>query len=283
MKASNKMLIGIAVALLVIPISTMVFSSLNGRVDYDEYRRGVAIESVKLDTEDKFLTTTKLEEFNDVKISSDDYSYLHVHLVKSDEYGVKINRTTHGELSYEIDEEGTLHISVPEVGSYYPTIFLFAPNIHHVEFDRVHIGALHTEQDSLSLFFNRMHPNETVIEENPNLAFLHLNLNNSDWTMRGSSPMFEQLKSIEVELEDSSISLESDYYNEILIHANNSSFKIDPAKDSQAKIGRLTVNTLGKSTISLEERVRVDSLSGSISDSTLVKAPFYMMEELVRR
>lgn len=277
MKTSNKMLIGIAVALLVIPFSTMVFSSLSGRVDYDEYQRGVDAESAYLDAEDRFLLTTKLDKFKDVKFSSPNSSYIHLYLVESEEYGFKTNQPYKDELAYEVEKNGTLHFSM-SADAPYPTIFIYAPNVDHVEFDNVRLGALNTEQDSLGLILNNYrHRQETMIAENPNLTFLHLTLNNADWTMRGSSPMFAQLKSIEIELNNSSMSLTSDYYNHILVEAKNSSFQINPAKGEDTTVGNLTVNTIGKSTISLEERVQIDSLSGTISDSTLVKMPYYLM------
>src|SRR5690606_39830154 len=106
MKTSNKMLLSIAIALIVIPISIMVLSSLIGRVDYDEYRRGIATEGEDLNTADRFLSTTKLEKFKDVKLSSSKHTLVHLHLIQSKEYGIKINDQNSEALSHEIDEKG---------------------------------------------------------------------------------------------------------------------------------------------------------------------------------
>lgn len=284
MKTSNKMLIGIAIALFVIPISTMVFSSLNGRVDYGEYNRGIAAEGADLNTEDRFLSTTKLKEFKDIKFVSPSYAYLRLHLVKSNEYGVKTNRSNSSNLSYEVDENGTLLITLQNGSSHGPAIYIYAPDINHIEFDKVELGELRTEQDSLSLVLsNYRNRQETVITENLNLDFLHLSLNDAEWTMRGSSQMFAQLETLDIKLNNSKISLKSDHYNRVLVNAKNSFFQISPAKGKNTTVGALNVNTLGKSTVALEERVRIDSLSGVISDSTFVKLPYYMMGGLASR
>src|SRR5690606_41342160 len=104
MKTSNKMLLSIAIALIVIPISIVVFLSLTGRVDYDEYRRGIATEAEDLNTEDRLLSTTKLEKFKDVKFSSSKPTLVHLHLIHSKEDGININNQSSDAQYHEIDE-----------------------------------------------------------------------------------------------------------------------------------------------------------------------------------
>src|SRR5690606_10486170 len=210
MKTSNKMLMGIAVALLVIPITIMVFSSLTGRVDYDEYRRGIAAEGEDLNATDRFLSTTKLEKFKDVKLSSPNHTLIHLHLIHSEEYGIKIDNQNSEGLSHDIDQNGTLHIS-PEDRGYFHTIYLYAPSLERVVIDNIQIGELSSDQDSLSLVLNNSrNDNGILVTENPNLTYLHLTLNNAVWKMKGSNPMFEKLKTVRLDLDSSSITMESE-------------------------------------------------------------------------
>lgn len=278
------MLIGIAVALLVIPITTIVYSSLNGRIDTDEYKRGIITEGEDLNAADRFLSTTTLEEFENVKLTSPNHISIQLHLVISSEYGVKTNYPNGEGLSYQIDEKGTLHIAPQDDGTYFYNIYLYAPNIKHIEVENIQINELYSEQDSLNLVLNNCkYSKETMLAENPNLSYLHLTLNKSDWTMGGSDPMFERLKMVRLDLDSSSVSLESEHYSQIIVDAKDSQFQLNPPDDTNPTIGTLRINTFGKSTVSLEGDIKIDSLSGSISDSTMVKLPYYMTDNLVKR
>src|SRR5690606_492152 len=107
---------------------------------YDEYRRGIATEGEDLNTADRFLSTTKLEKFKDVKLSSSKHTLVHLHLIQSKEYGIKINDQNSEALSHEIDEKGTLQISPQDDNGYFYEIYLYAPSIKRVEVDNLQIG-----------------------------------------------------------------------------------------------------------------------------------------------
>lgn len=274
---------GIAVALLVIPITIMVFSSLTGRVDYDEYRRGIAAEGEDLNATDRFLSTTKLEKFKDVKLSSPNHTLIHLHLIHSEEYGIKKDNQNSEGLSHDIDQNGTLHIS-PEDRGYFHTIYLYAPSFERVVIDNIQIGELSSDQDSLSLVLNNSrNDNGILVTENPNLTYLHLTLNNAVWKIKGSNPMFEKLKTVRLDLDSSSITMASEHYNQIIVTGNDSQFKLTPPDNVVPTIGSLNLNMSGNSLLSLKDNTQIDSLSGTLSDSTTVNLPYYMIRNLAVR
>lgn len=251
---------------------------------YDEYRRGIATEGEDLNTADRFLSTTKLEKFKDVKLSSSKHTLVHLHLIQSKEYGIKINDQNSEALSHEIDEKGTLQISPQDDNGYFYEIYLYAPSIKRVEVDNLQIGELRSAQDTLSLVLNNSHnDNGALITENPNLTYLHLTLNNAVWKMKGSSSMFENLKTVRLDLDSSSVIMEPEHYNQINVIANDSQFKLAPPDNVIPTIGSLNLIMSGNSLISLKDNTQIDSLSGALSDSTTVNLPYYMIRSLVVR
>lgn len=285
MKTSNKMLIGIAVAILVIPISTMVFSSLSGRVDYDVYMRGVAEEGVDLNAEDNFLSTTKLEKFNKVRFSGSEYTFIELNLIKADGYAVKVSQSTDPELIYEIDDEGTLNISSTHNNRYFSNIYILAPDLKDIEVSNAQVGGIHTDVDSLNLVVTKS--NHFVrIGDNPNLKFLHLTVNESHLNLQSSkddNSLPLNLQDLHFSLNNSALTLQSGNYNQVLVNATDSKFEITPPRGRTTTVGALQLTAFGESNVTFGDDIQIDSLSGVISDSTIVRMPYYMTKNLSNR
>src|SRR5690606_18940140 len=156
--------------------------------------------------------------------------------------------------------------------------------LERVVIDNIQIGELSSDQDSLSLVLNNSrNDNGILVTENPNLTYLHLTLNNAVWKMKGSNPMFEKLKTVRLDLDSSSITMESEHYNQIIVTGNDSQFKLAPPDNVIPTIGSLNLIMSGNSLISLKDNTQIDSLSGALSDSTTVNLPYYMIRSLVVR
>ncbi|TDQ77443.1 hypothetical protein [Sphingobacterium yanglingense] len=292
MNRSTKILITLAILLFVIPVGAVVLYTASTNVDSKEYAESVKKEGQDPNAQDHFLVTHKLKTFNNIHIASDGYSYVNLYLVESKDYAVKVDKRNEGHVVCSIDASGGLKIE-SNPGSRFSmiSIYVFAPVIGEVHLSNMQIGNLETNLDSLRVVGDRI-ANTIRFGENKKLARLSLSLTNSNINLGSALEDWapnelEALKVLSLNLDKSTLALNTKNYHQIDAYLNNSglsnAFFERRGEDSvKYAIEDLNLTTIGNSRVEFDKVLSINRVSGNLSDSTVTSLPISLLRDLIK-
>lgn len=292
MNRSTKLLITLAILLFVAPVGAMVIYTLSASVDSEEYAASLKKEGQDPKAQDHFLVTQKLGEFNNIHISSDEYSYVSLYLVESKDYVVKVDKKNEEHVVCSVDATGGLKIESKPGGRFSMlSIYVFGPKINEVHLSNIQIGNLETNLDSLRIVGDRI-ANTIRFGENKKLERLSLSLTNSNISIGSGLENWapnelQNLKALSLSLDKSSLALSIRNYQHIDAHLNNSglsnmTYGRDAGDAEKYTIEDLKLTTTGNSRVEIDKGISINRISGKLSDSTITSLPISLVRELVK-
>lgn len=270
MKTSNKLLIALAVSLIIIPIIVVAVTVKMNYTDAKSFKEETkSINRFATPTEG-YISSEIVKPFEGINIDDAKGMFLNIQLIKDSKSGIKIPGNDKDAISFSVDENGVLQVSVKTIAkgaNSYSSLIIYSPNFNQLSIAKGRGLSLRTNVDSLLLNTNSMTEvsisseskmNKIIavadgvdkldFSNNLNVGYVDLNLKNSNFESEWAS-----YKSLKINAEgksDINISGENE---------NADKFQID----------NLYIKTAGKSDLKVEN-IKVNKSSGNLSDSTSV-------------
>lgn len=283
MKTSNKLLLGLATLLLIIP---MIVLAINVKINYIAETGCTYMERQELNAEPfnkqtiGRLAIPILKPFKSVNFVDAKQLSIEIHLMKSDVFGVKVPEFMKDCFIFNVDENGILNVSVkgkPEFASNEingVTLVIYAPIFKKLDITNVFRIELSAVSDSLQInltntnFFNvsgaiTFNNDKGKIIRTINqseVQNLYLNLNNSNFQ-----------------------SAERIFKNLIITTKGNCMVEIngDEKRKEKYTIDNLTINTIDTASVSINNML-VKNCAGKISDNTTLNMPVINMKQFFK-
>lgn len=263
MKLSSKILIGLGIALFIIPIVTTSYIVGHDRVDTKVYEDILRQEGTDPNSKDTYLKTFKTKNFNNVNVIGNQKGSIGLFLVKSDKYAVKIDKNSESEVAVSVNAEGQLNIELKDnAKSYYNRIYIFTPNIAQIKLSNLIVNDFSGQCDQLEIIGDS-------IEEfkfNSNIAINKLTLHLKKSLLKSSESESLQIPDFTLDLDSSVVNLVNQNNGQVFVQAKDSKVNFF-AKDPNVKLKSLHLKTVGNSIINLNDS-QFESIDGQLSEET---------------
>ncbi|QIL39673.1 hypothetical protein G7074_10590 [Pedobacter sp. HDW13] len=279
MKTSNKLLITLAALLIIIPI---IVVAVNVKMNYRPSTGNDFVEEQVINAEpfdkvsqDKISIPIK-SSFNAVNIPDAQRNGLELHFIKSTVTGVKIPADMKENINVSVNSEGILQINFDSKESksvshrYEVVILIYSPNVDKLNLNNSANLTLTAKTDSLSI-----------------------NIKNSGLLTFGSPITFSsngkinrvinqtEIKNLNINLDSATFNSGNNNYKNLNIICKNSSVNIESEEKENKNIENLTINTFEKSEIKID-KVKIDKISGSLSDETTIAMPVKYLKQMLK-
>ncbi|UIR56950.1 hypothetical protein LZQ00_03825 [Sphingobacterium sp. SRCM116780] len=283
MKLSTKILIGLGIAMFVIPIVTTAYIVGNNSIDVKLYEETMRKEANNPNAKDTYLKTFKTKDFHQLQIKGNNQASIGLFIVKSDQYAVKIAKSNEKEVAIHVDENGQLRIELKEASQrYYNTIYIFTPDIKQIDLTQIAINSFSAKQDQLEITGNQLHE----LHFYPEMAIntLSLRMKNShieaDDERNGNDLRPTQIKQLTLALDSSKVNFSKQNYESVSIQAKDSEVYFKSG-NPDAIVKWLDVKTVGNTFIGLND-LQVQTLQGQLSDGTKTDLPAQILRKLLK-
>lgn len=278
MKTSNKILIGFAAALILIPILGMVYTS---RVYYKDSKdvKDVAYHNNTFKSPAQNLLSTPIStSFNAVNVQDAKGYFLNIRLVEDKDYGVKVQGDLKNTFTFNVDANGTLQISAADKkddGNSYGLIIIYAPKINNLSVAKADGVELRANQDSLN--FNVAKSGRVNFSSDMQVNSLYVNATDVE------------LINIDKDIKNATFNLaKTPFYSSFASFDNinilsDSEIELIGSDKEKAKYGikNLVINTKGDANFKVEN-MAIDKCSGSFSDQTKVQMPAVNLNQMFK-
>lgn len=278
MKTSNKILIGFAAALILIPILGMVYTSRVYYKDSKDVKDFAYHNNTFKSPSQNLLSTPISKSFNAINVQDAKGYFLNIRLVEDKDYGVKVQGNLKNTFTFNVDANGTLQISAADKkddGNYYGLLIIYAPKINNLSIINSDGVELRANQDSLNFnvaksgsvnFSAEMQVNSLKINANDvKLINIDKDIKNATFTL-AKTPLISSFASFD------NINILSD--SEVELFGSDK----ETAKFS---IKNLVINTKGDASFKVEN-LAIDKCSGSFSDQTKVQMPAVNLNQMYK-
>ncbi|MFD2582741.1 hypothetical protein ACFSR6_09595 [Pedobacter vanadiisoli] len=285
MKTSNKLLTGLAITLLIIPLTIMILIAKANRIDnktYDKMLSGA--ETANSDVE-RFITNYPVQAFQHVVINGSESSFLNVKIISNDQFLFKATNDLAPYIEYKVDKDGKLNISLKEERNYqHGTLLIFSPNLKGITFNNVSVDGLAVNTDSLNLEITK--GVNFRFGEDMKIKNLHLI----------KKPIYQEKDVVipGITIEDAKIeNLHADINAGYLTVNNTPLLNVDlKMKDAKAEfkneenknispIETLSLNSMGKNDVNFQH-IKINKASGNLSDETSIQIPTVNLKQLIK-
>lgn len=263
MKLSSKILIGLGIALFIIPIVTTSYIVGHNRVDTKVYEDILRQEGTDPNSKDTYLKTFKTKNFNNVNVIGNQKGSIGLFLVKSDKYAVKMDKNSESEVAVSVTAEGQLNIELKDnAKSFYKRIYIFTPNIAQIKLSNLSVNDFSGQCDQLDIIGD-------TIEEfkfNSNIAINKLTLHLRKSLLNSTQSESIQIPDFNLDLDSSVVNLFNQNNGQVFVHAKDSKVNFS-GKDPNVKLKSLHLKTVGNTVINLNDS-QVENIDGQLSDET---------------
>lgn len=272
MKLSTKLLIGLGIALLIIPTVTTSYIVGHNSVDINVYNEILNQEGKDPNTKDTYLKTVKSNDFKSISITgSDSLNYvisIRLFIIKSDKYAVKIAKGDAERLTIKSDENGQLNIKFNYHDNYYNTpIYIFTPDLQQIDLSNLMVNEFSTKQDELTILGNQL--SGFSINTGTTINNLNFVLKNSEFAINNGEqdrPASFNLKHLNFDLDSSNVNFAKDNYESVQIKAKDSQLYFVGENEGRY-LKTMNLETFGTSTIGFND-YQIGALTGKLSDET---------------
>ncbi len=282
MKTSNKLLIALAISLILIPIIVIAITVKMNYTDKKNALKENKNEAHFNTPSEGYLSEKISKSFTAVEILDGRGLELDIVLIKDDNTGVKISEEFKNLISYDVNDLGVLQISFKSaVEQKYrrAQLYIYAPNI--VDFSASKGNSLSlwiSNRDSLNLKASRI--GSVWLNSDSKLNSLSMVAD----SVQQFSMDKKTISSLDLTLKNADFKTEASSFRSLKINAvGTSNIEIDGDESKKDKyiIDDLAIITEGKSNIYLTN-IKVNKASGSLSDSTKVNMPVYVLKTMFK-
>lgn len=285
MKTSNKLLMGLAISLLIIPLTVMILIAKANRIDNKTYDKMlVGAETTDSDVE-RYIKRYPVQAFQNIVINGSESSFLNIKIIVNDKFLFKATNDLAPYLEYKVDKDGKLNISLKAERNYqHGTLLIFSPNLKGITFNNVSVDGLSANTDSLNVEIIKginFRFGESMKIKNLNL-FKKTTVDPQDVTI--PEIIIEGAK-----IENLSADINSGYLtvNNTPLHSVDLKMKLAKAefKNEEGKnispIETLLLNSIGKNEVNFQH-IKINKASGNLSDETSIQMPTVNLKQLIK-
>lgn len=278
MKTSNKILIGFAAALILVPILGMVYTSRVYYKDSKDVNDAAYHNNTFKSPSQNLLSTPISKPFNAVNVQDAKGYFLNIRLVEDKDYGIKVQENLKNTFTFNVDANGTLQISAADKkddGNYYGLLIIYAPKIDNISITKADGIELRANQDSLN--FNVAKSGRVNFSSDMQVNSLKINANdvthvNIEKDIKNATLMLTKTRLYSSFASFDSLNISSD--SEIELTGSDK----EKAKYS---IKNLVINTKGDANFKVEN-LAIGKCSGSFSDQTTVQMPAVNLNQIYK-
>jgi len=280
MKTSNKLLIALAASLIIIPI---IVVAVNVKMNYKESKTFVNNwkDDKSFSTPSEGFKSKALSPFTAVNFDNANNTYLNIKIVKDSKSGIKIQADLQDQFGFDVDDKGVLQITLKNGNnnlSYSPTIFIYSDKISKLSVAKARGFYIDINTDSLTV--NAKNVNHLNFESNTKLNALEINADHVEDFVQSS----KNIGALKINLNESEFKTgEISYKSLNITSSGNSKISITGDEKDAEKylIDQLQIKTSGKTALNVED-IKVNNISGSLSDSTMVEMPAIYLKKMLK-
>ncbi|WP_426327107.1 hypothetical protein [Pedobacter sp. R-06] len=285
MKTSSKLLIGLALTLLIVPLTVMILIARANRIDNKTYDKMLMGAETTDGAADRYIKKYPVQAFQNVVINGSESSYLNVKIIANDKFLFKATNDIAPYIGYKVDKEGKLHISLKAERNYqHGTLLIFSPNLKGITFNNVSIEALSANTDSLNVEITR----------GINFRFGEgMKVKNLSLTKKTTyDPQYVVIPDITIEdakIENLRVDINSGFLTINNTPLRNVDLKLKYAqaeiKNEENKnigpIETLSLNSVGKNDVNFQH-IKINAAKGNLSDETTIQIPTVNLKQLIK-
>ncbi|MCY1519887.1 hypothetical protein D9M68_546510 [compost metagenome] len=283
MKLSNKLLTGLAAALILIPLVGMIYVS---QVKYKKgtYRDMQSVSKQQdqhLNTPSNGMTQKELSAFTSVNLEVAGNWHLNVIVVQDQQPGIKIQNDMDKLTTLKVDEKGCLHIGINgDEENRYRRLIIYSPSLQQLEVTKAKSVELSGAQDSL--YLNLRNLDRFSLAEGTKINRLKL-----DADKVGAVSIDDvQLKSLLLNLGGASFYTAQSSFDELSILASGKAelqLGSDGGNTGLYTIKHLNIQTSDNVSVKIGD-VKIERCSGSFSDqTTIVEMPAVNLNQMYKK
>lgn len=272
MKLSSKILIGLGIALFIIPIVTTSYIVGHNRVDTKVYEDILRQEGTDPNTKDTYLKTVKGNDFKKISITGNDsLNYvisIKLFIVKSDKYAVKIAKSDAERLTISSNDHAELNIKFHNSDNLINVpIYIFTPNLQEIDLKDLMVNEFSTKQDELTIVGN--HVSGFIINDGTEINNFNFILKHSEFAINNgqqNQQVSSSLKHLYVDLDSSNVNFAKQNYESVQIKAKDSQVYFTGENEGRY-LKNMNLETFGANTIGFSD-YQIGALTGKLSDET---------------
>jgi hypothetical protein len=272
MKLSSKILIGLGIALFIIPIVTTSYIVGHNRVDTKVYEDILRQEGTDPNTKDTYLKTVKASDFKKISITGNDsLNYvisIKLFIIKSDKYAVKIAKSDAERLTISSNDHAELNIKFHNSDNLINVpIYIFTPNLQEIDLKDLMVNEFSTKQDELTIVGN--HVSGFIINDGTEINNFNFILKHSEFAINNgqqNQQVSSSLKHLYVDLDSSNVNFAKQNYESVQIKAKDSQVYFTGENEGRY-LKNMNLETFGTNTIGFSD-YQIGALTGKLSDET---------------
>lgn len=285
MKTSDKLLMGMAISLLIIPLTVMILIAKGNRIDnktYDKMLMGA--ETTDSDVE-RYIKRYPVQAFQNIVINGSESSFLNIKIIVNDKFLFKATNDLAPYLEYKVDKDGKLNISLKAERNYqHGTLLIFSPNLKGITFNNVSVDELSANTDSLNVEIIKginFRFGESTKIKNLNLF--------KKTTVDPQDVMIPEIIIEGAKIENLSADINSGYLTvnntplrsvDLKVKLAKAEFKNEEDKNI-SPIETLFLNSIGKNEVNFQH-IKINKASGNLSDETSIQMPTANLKQLIK-
>lgn len=281
MKTSNKLLIALAISLIIIPIIVIAIDVKMNYSDKKTFFKHLK-ENNNFNAPLEGFERKEMPAFSEIDIEDGNNAYINFNIIKSDKSGIKIPVELSQLYDFSVDNNQRLQIKLKQASQKMKnsfTIYVYSNSVKMLSVAKAGGFTLAVSVDSLTMIAKDI--NRLSFEGSSNVRGLKLTADKvKDLSFFDS----KGIKNVNLDLNESNISTSKSLFQSLRINSSGKSdIEIygDKGHQSKYEIGFLSIQTTGKSNLKLEDLI-VHQSSGSLSDSTKVNMPVYILKTMFK-
>lgn len=286
MKLSTKLLIGLGIALLIIPTVTTSYIVGHDSIDINVYNEILNQEGKDPNTKDTYLKTVKSNDFKRISITgSDSVNYvipIRIYVIKSDKHAVKIAKEDAERLTIKSDENGQLSIKFNYYGNYYNTpIYIFTPDLEQIDLTKLMVNEFSAKQDELTIVGTAL--SGFVMKDGTEIKNLNFVLKHSKFAINNGEQdgnISVGIKNLNLNLDSSDVNFAKQNYESVQIKAKDSQLYFVGENEGRY-LKTMNLETFGTSTIGFND-YQIGGLTGRLSDETKTDFTLFTLRKFLK-
>ena len=285
MKTSNKLLTGLAITLLIVPLTVMIFIAKANRIDNKTYDKMLMGAETIGNDEDRFIKKYPVQAFQNVVINGSESSYLNVKIIASDKFLLKATNDLAPLIEYEVDQDGRLNIALKAEQNYqHGTLLIFSPTLKGITFNNVSVDRLSVNTDSLNVEITKgvnFRFGEDVKVKNLRLVKKTI-YQEQDVVIPGITIEDAKIENLRVDINAAYLTVNNTPLRNVDLKLKDAKAEFKNEENRIiAPIETLLLNSTGKNDVNFQH-VKINKTSGNLSDETSIQLPTVNLKQLIK-
>ena len=285
MKTSNKLLTGLAITLLIVPLTVMIFIAKANRIDNKTYDKMLMGAETIGNDEDRFIKKYPVQAFQNVVINGSESSYLNVKIIASDKFLLKATNDLAPLIEYKVDQDGRLNIALKAEQNYqHGTLLIFSPTLKGITFNNVSVDRLSVNTDSLNVEITKgvnFRFGEDVKVKNLHLVKKTI-YQEQDVVIPGITIEDAKIENLRVDINAAYLTVNNTPLRNVDLKLKDAKAEFKNEENRIiAPIETLLLNSTGKNDVNFQH-VKINKTSGNLSDETSIQLPTVNLKQLIK-